>query len=153
MYFWYHNVHVVYTVIVLQHQLKLLEAQKRQQELILRRKTEEVSSSWKLMLWKYAWLMYTEIHLIHYGCRGAHGVLSVHISLYNVCQVTALRRQARPTSGKVVRKVNLPEPVQDSSHRPPSGRMYSSGNSAPNGTRWVCVCRCVHCTFMFPGSK
>ena len=29
----------------LQHQLKLLEAQKRQQELILRRKTEEVSSS------------------------------------------------------------------------------------------------------------
>ncbi|XP_036963460.1 kinesin-like protein KIF21A isoform X7 [Acanthopagrus latus] len=73
-----------------EHQLKLLEAQKRQQELILRRKTEEV---------------------------------------------TALRRQARPTSGKVVRKVNLPEPVQDSSHRPPSGRMYSSSNSAPNGTR------------------
>lgn len=27
-----------------QHQLRLLEAQKRQQELILRRKTEEVSS-------------------------------------------------------------------------------------------------------------
>uniref|UniRef100_A0A671UIB7 Kinesin family member 21A n=1 Tax=Sparus aurata TaxID=8175 RepID=A0A671UIB7_SPAAU len=73
-----------------EHQLKLLEAQKRQQELILRRKTEEV---------------------------------------------TALRRQARPTSGKVIRKVNLPESVQDSSHRPPSGRMYSSGNSAPNGTR------------------
>ncbi|XP_070686682.1 kinesin-like protein KIF21A [Pempheris klunzingeri] len=73
-----------------EHQLKLLEAQKRQQELILRRKTEEV---------------------------------------------TALRRQARPTSGKIIRKVNLPEPVQDSSHRPPSGRMYSSGNAAPNGTR------------------
>ncbi|XP_041794220.1 kinesin-like protein KIF21A isoform X3 [Chelmon rostratus] len=73
-----------------EHQLKLLEAQKRQQELILRRKTEEV---------------------------------------------TALRRQARPTSGKVIRKVNLPEPVQDSPHRPPSGRMYSSGNAAPNGTR------------------
>ncbi|XP_063335207.1 kinesin-like protein KIF21A isoform X3 [Pelmatolapia mariae] len=72
-----------------EHQLKLLEAQKRQQELILRRKTEEV---------------------------------------------TALRRQVRPTSGKVIRKVNLPEPVQDSSHRPPSGRMYSSSNSAPNGT-------------------
>lgn len=70
----------------LQHQLKLLEAQKRQQELILRRKTEEV---------------------------------------------TALRRQARPTSGKVVRKVNLPEPVQDSPHRlPPSGRMYSSNTAA-----------------------
>ncbi|KAL7402241.1 hypothetical protein ABVT39_011821 [Epinephelus coioides] len=72
-----------------EHQLKLLEAQKRQQELILRRKTEEV---------------------------------------------TALRRQARPTSGKVVRKINLPEPMQDS-HRPPSGRLYSSGNAAPNGTR------------------
>ncbi|XP_049429501.1 kinesin-like protein KIF21B isoform X8 [Epinephelus fuscoguttatus] len=73
-----------------EHQLKLLEAQKRQQELILRRKTEEV---------------------------------------------TALRRQARPTSGKVVRKINLPEPMQDSAHRPPSGRLYSSGNAAPNGTR------------------
>uniref|UniRef100_A0A3Q3JFE6 Kinesin motor domain-containing protein n=1 Tax=Monopterus albus TaxID=43700 RepID=A0A3Q3JFE6_MONAL len=73
-----------------EHQLKLLEAQKRQQELILRRKTEEV---------------------------------------------TALRRQVRPTSGKVIRKVTLPEPVQDSPNRPPSGRMYSSGNAAPNGTR------------------
>uniref|UniRef100_A0A087XZL6 Kinesin family member 21A n=1 Tax=Poecilia formosa TaxID=48698 RepID=A0A087XZL6_POEFO len=71
-----------------EHQLKLLEAQKRQQELILRRKTEEV---------------------------------------------TALRRQVRPTSGKVVRKVNLPE-VQDSSHRPPSGRLYSSSSTAANGT-------------------
>ncbi|XP_028285973.1 kinesin-like protein KIF21A isoform X2 [Parambassis ranga] len=71
-----------------EHQLKLLEAQKRQQELILRRKTEEV---------------------------------------------TALRRQVRPTSGKVIRKV--PEPIQDSPHRPPSGRMYSSSNMAPNGTR------------------
>ncbi|XP_037623410.1 kinesin-like protein KIF21A isoform X5 [Sebastes umbrosus] len=70
-----------------EHQLKLLEAQKRQQELILRRKTEEV---------------------------------------------TALRRQARPTSGKVIRK----EPMQDSTHRPPSGRLYSSGNAAPNGTRY-----------------
>uniref|UniRef100_A0A3Q2PWI6 Kinesin family member 21A n=1 Tax=Fundulus heteroclitus TaxID=8078 RepID=A0A3Q2PWI6_FUNHE len=72
-----------------EHQLKLLEAQKRQQELILRRKTEEV---------------------------------------------TALRRQVRPTSGKVVRKVNLPEAAQDSSHRPPSGRMYSSSNTSSNGT-------------------
>uniref|UniRef100_H3D889 Kinesin family member 21A n=1 Tax=Tetraodon nigroviridis TaxID=99883 RepID=H3D889_TETNG len=74
-------------------------------------------------------------------------------------EVTALRRQARPTSGKVIRKVNLPEAVQESPHRPPpSGRMYSSGNTAPNGTRFlfefpigrwntfpnthaVCVCR------------
>ncbi|XP_075884719.1 kinesin-like protein KIF21A [Nelusetta ayraudi] len=72
-----------------EHQLKLLEAQKRQQELILRRKTEEV---------------------------------------------TALRRQARPTSGKVIRKVS--EPLQDSPHRlPPSGRTFSSGNMAPSGTR------------------
>uniref|UniRef100_A0A4W6G152 Kinesin family member 21A n=1 Tax=Lates calcarifer TaxID=8187 RepID=A0A4W6G152_LATCA len=46
-----------------EHQLKLLEAQKRQQELILRRKTEEV---------------------------------------------TALRRQVRPTSGKVIRKSQYP---------------------------------------------
>uniref|UniRef100_A0A8C7W271 Kinesin motor domain-containing protein n=1 Tax=Oncorhynchus mykiss TaxID=8022 RepID=A0A8C7W271_ONCMY len=74
-----------------EHQLKLLEAQKRQQELILRRKTEEV---------------------------------------------TALRRQARPMSGKVTsRKVSLPEALQDSSHRPPSGRLQSSGSTAPNGTR------------------
>ncbi|KAM9754564.1 kinesin-like protein KIF21A isoform 3-T3 [Menidia menidia] len=73
-----------------EHQLKLLEAQKRQQELILRRKTEEV---------------------------------------------TALRRQARPTSGKVIRKVNLPDPVHDSPHRPSTGRMYSSSNTATNGTR------------------
>uniref|UniRef100_A0A1A8G354 Kinesin family member 21A n=1 Tax=Nothobranchius korthausae TaxID=1143690 RepID=A0A1A8G354_9TELE len=72
-----------------EHQLKLLEAQKRQQELILRRKTEEV---------------------------------------------TALRRQVRPTSGKVVRKVNLPEPAQDSLLRPPSGRTYSSSSSATNST-------------------
>lgn len=61
---------------------------------------------------------------------------SAHFSVCNACQVTALRRQARPTSGKVIRKVNLSEPVQDSPHRPPpSGRMYSSGNTAPNGTR------------------
>uniref|UniRef100_A0A667YXA4 Kinesin family member 21A n=1 Tax=Myripristis murdjan TaxID=586833 RepID=A0A667YXA4_9TELE len=72
-----------------EHQLKLLEAQKRQQELILRRKTEEV---------------------------------------------TALRRQVRPTSGKVIRKVNVPEAGQDS-HRPPSGRMYSSVG--------VCVSTCT----------
>lgn len=55
-----------------------------------------------------------------------------------MCQVTALRRQVRPTSGKVLRKVNLPEPAQDSAHRPPSGRVYSSSSTtAPNGTWWV----------------
>ncbi|MGH0126900.1 UNVERIFIED_CONTAM: hypothetical protein FKN15_034357 [Acipenser sinensis] len=68
-----------------EHQLRLLEAQKRQQELILRRKTEEV---------------------------------------------TALRRQARPVSGKVNRKLSLPEPVQDpasNTMRVPAGRMQASG--------------------------
>ncbi|KAM9502295.1 kinesin-like protein KIF21A isoform 6-T6 [Salvelinus alpinus] len=51
-------------------------------------------------------------------------------------EVTALRRQARPMSGKVTsRKVSLPEALQDSSHRAPSGRLQSSGSTAPNGTR------------------
>ncbi|KAM4615073.1 kinesin-like protein KIF21A isoform 2-T2 [Polymixia lowei] len=73
-----------------EHQLRQLEAQKRQQELILRRKNEEV---------------------------------------------TALRRQVRPTSGKVTRKVSLPEPIQDSSHRAIPGRLQSSGSSSSNGAR------------------
>ncbi|XP_017555513.2 kinesin-like protein KIF21A isoform X1 [Pygocentrus nattereri] len=47
-------------------------------------------------------------------------------------EVTALRRQVRPMSGKVSRKVNLPEILPDSTHRPPSGRTHGSG--APNGT-------------------
>nr|XP_046201398.1 kinesin-like protein KIF21A isoform X5 [Oncorhynchus gorbuscha] len=51
-------------------------------------------------------------------------------------EVSALRRQARPMSGKVTsRKVSLPEPLQDSSQRPPSGRLQSSGSTATNGTR------------------
>uniref|UniRef100_A0A3B3ZZ34 Kinesin motor domain-containing protein n=1 Tax=Periophthalmus magnuspinnatus TaxID=409849 RepID=A0A3B3ZZ34_9GOBI len=66
-----------------EHQLKLLEAQRRQQELILRRKTEEVS---------------------------------------------ALRRQARPTSGRVQRKVQ----DQDPGMRSGPGRTYSG----TNGTRF-----------------
>ncbi|KAJ8381833.1 hypothetical protein SKAU_G00026110 [Synaphobranchus kaupii] len=74
-----------------EHQLKLLEAQKRQQELILRRKTEEV---------------------------------------------TALRRQVRPVSGKVNRKVSLPESLQDSSYHPSSGRMYTGTSTPSNGTRY-----------------
>uniref|UniRef100_A0A4W5NKX8 Kinesin family member 21A n=1 Tax=Hucho hucho TaxID=62062 RepID=A0A4W5NKX8_9TELE len=72
-----------------EHQLRQLEAQKRQQDLILRRKNEEV---------------------------------------------TALRRQVRPTSGKVNRKVSLPEPLQDPSHRGIPGRPHSAGAAAPNGT-------------------
>uniref|UniRef100_A0A674E480 Kinesin family member 21A n=1 Tax=Salmo trutta TaxID=8032 RepID=A0A674E480_SALTR len=72
-----------------EHQLRQLEAQKRQQDLILRRKNEEV---------------------------------------------TALRRQVRPTSGKVNRKVSLPEPLQDPSHRGIPGRPHSAGAADPNGT-------------------
>jgi len=49
-------------------------------------------------------------------------------------EVPALRRQARPMSGKVIRKVMTSEPSQDP-YRPPSGRMYAPGNAAPNGTR------------------
>uniref|UniRef100_A0A671LKH0 Kinesin-like protein KIF21A n=1 Tax=Sinocyclocheilus anshuiensis TaxID=1608454 RepID=A0A671LKH0_9TELE len=78
-----------------EHQLRLLEAQKRQQELILRRKTEEVS---------------------------------------------ALRRQVRPMSGKVTRKGNLPETSQDLSHR--AGRTYSA-SGAPNGTRYIIQASCA----------
>ncbi|XP_063053107.1 kinesin-like protein KIF21A isoform X2 [Engraulis encrasicolus] len=70
-----------------EHQLRLLESQKRQQELILRRKTEEV---------------------------------------------TALRRQMRPVSGKVSRKVNPQDSPQDSRHVQ-SGRSHTG--SSLNGTR------------------
>nr|XP_021326606.1 kinesin-like protein KIF21A [Danio rerio] len=73
-----------------EHQLRQLEAQKRQQELILRRRAEEI---------------------------------------------TALRRQVRPASGKVNRKISLPEPLQDSSARTGSGRPQTPGATAPNGTR------------------
>uniref|UniRef100_A0A1A8NYY5 Kinesin motor domain-containing protein n=1 Tax=Nothobranchius rachovii TaxID=451742 RepID=A0A1A8NYY5_9TELE len=73
-----------------EHQLRQLEAHKRQQELILRRKNEEV---------------------------------------------TALRRQVRPTSGKVSRKVSSPDPAQEPSQRGNPVRMMSSGPSASNGTR------------------
>uniref|UniRef100_A0A3B3SXC3 Kinesin family member 21A n=1 Tax=Paramormyrops kingsleyae TaxID=1676925 RepID=A0A3B3SXC3_9TELE len=53
-------------------------------------------------------------------------------------EVTALRRQARPASGKVNRKVSLPEPLQDPSHRTPAGRMLSGGGVvAPNGSRYL----------------
>ncbi|KAK1906277.1 Kinesin-like protein KIF21A [Dissostichus eleginoides] len=71
-----------------EHQLKQMEAHKRQQEMILRRKNEEV---------------------------------------------TALRRQVRPLSGKVSRKVT-PEPLQES-HRASPARMLTSGASQANGAR------------------
>uniref|UniRef100_A0A671SGG1 Kinesin-like protein KIF21A n=2 Tax=Sinocyclocheilus anshuiensis TaxID=1608454 RepID=A0A671SGG1_9TELE len=73
-----------------EHQLRQLEAQKRQQELVLRRRAEEI---------------------------------------------TALRRQVRPASGKVNRKVSLPEPLQESSPRTAAIRPQTAGATAPNGTR------------------
>ncbi|XP_016343342.1 kinesin-like protein KIF21A isoform X2 [Sinocyclocheilus anshuiensis] len=73
-----------------EHQLRQLEAQKRQQELILRRRAEEI---------------------------------------------TALRRQVRPGSGKVNRKISLPEPLQESSPRTAPIRPQTTGATAPNGTR------------------
>ncbi|XP_061523776.1 kinesin-like protein KIF21A isoform X3 [Phycodurus eques] len=73
-----------------EHQVKQLEGQKRQQELILRRKNEEV---------------------------------------------TALRRQVRPVSGKVSRKVTLPDTFPELSHRSAPGRPHSSGTSTSNGAR------------------
>uniref|UniRef100_A0A8D0CWN6 Kinesin family member 21A n=1 Tax=Sander lucioperca TaxID=283035 RepID=A0A8D0CWN6_SANLU len=50
-------------------------------------------------------------------------------------EVTALRRQVRPVSGKVSRKISLPEPLQEPSHRATPGRMNTSGTSAVNGAR------------------
>ncbi|KAA8580012.1 hypothetical protein FQN60_005547 [Etheostoma spectabile] len=50
-------------------------------------------------------------------------------------EVTALRRQVRPLSGKVSRKISLPEPPQEPSHRATPGRMSTSGASAVNGAR------------------
>ncbi|CAL8242128.1 unnamed protein product [Merluccius merluccius] len=49
-------------------------------------------------------------------------------------EVTALRRQVRPSSGKVARKVSLPEPLQDPAHRPSTGGRLP-GPSPANGAR------------------
>uniref|UniRef100_A0AAZ3QTC7 Kinesin motor domain-containing protein n=1 Tax=Oncorhynchus tshawytscha TaxID=74940 RepID=A0AAZ3QTC7_ONCTS len=49
-------------------------------------------------------------------------------------EVTALRRQVRPTSGKVNRKVSLPEPLQDPSHRGIPGRPHSAGYPLRTGS-------------------
>ncbi|XP_077090047.1 kinesin-like protein KIF21A isoform X2 [Siphateles boraxobius] len=74
-----------------EHQLRQLEAQKRQQELVLRRRAEEIS---------------------------------------------ALRRQVRPASGKVNRKISLPEPLQESSARTAPIRPQTTGSMTYNGTRY-----------------
>ncbi|XP_058480470.1 kinesin-like protein KIF21A isoform X2 [Solea solea] len=50
-------------------------------------------------------------------------------------EVTALRRQVRPLAGKVNRKVSLPEPVQEPSHRATPGRLQTPGASQTNGAR------------------
>uniref|UniRef100_A0A665X6F7 Kinesin-like protein KIF21A n=1 Tax=Echeneis naucrates TaxID=173247 RepID=A0A665X6F7_ECHNA len=50
-------------------------------------------------------------------------------------EVTALRRQVRPVSGKVSRKVSLPEPLQEPAHRTIPGRLQASGASQSNGAR------------------
>ncbi|XP_038594438.1 kinesin-like protein KIF21A isoform X2 [Micropterus salmoides] len=50
-------------------------------------------------------------------------------------EVTALRRQVRPVSGKASRKVSLPEPPQEPSHRATPGRVHASGASPSNGAR------------------
>uniref|UniRef100_A0A8C5FFL1 Kinesin family member 21A n=1 Tax=Gadus morhua TaxID=8049 RepID=A0A8C5FFL1_GADMO len=56
-------------------------------------------------------------------------------------EVTALRRQVRPSSGKVGRKVSLPEPLPDPAQRPPTGGRLP-GPAPANGARWVGVCGC-----------
>uniref|UniRef100_A0AAY4CHC1 Kinesin motor domain-containing protein n=1 Tax=Denticeps clupeoides TaxID=299321 RepID=A0AAY4CHC1_9TELE len=61
-------------------------------------------------------------------------------------EVTALRRQVRPSSGKVSRKVSLPEPLQDPSHRPTQGRPQTPGTSPYNGTRYRCLSGGVYST-------
>ncbi|XP_073336303.1 kinesin-like protein KIF21A isoform X4 [Pagrus major] len=50
-------------------------------------------------------------------------------------EVTALRRQVRPASGKVSRKVSLPEPLQEPSHRATPTRMHTYGVASSNGAR------------------
>uniref|UniRef100_A0A672IG79 Kinesin family member 21A n=1 Tax=Salarias fasciatus TaxID=181472 RepID=A0A672IG79_SALFA len=52
-------------------------------------------------------------------------------------EVTALRRQVRPVSGKVSRKVSVPEPHQDASPRAAPGRQQLSATNPPNGTRYA----------------
>lgn len=113
------------TVCFLQHQLKQMEAQKRQQEIILRRKNEEV-----------------ETHFLHPPDPTCTPNIAQILYLILFLKVTALRRQVRPTSGKVTRKMNLPEPPQEQSHRtppPPLGRMHSSAGSLSNGGRCCSV--------------
>ncbi|XP_053506298.1 kinesin-like protein KIF21A isoform X1 [Ictalurus furcatus] len=50
-------------------------------------------------------------------------------------EVTALRKQVRPASGKVNRKISLPEPLHEPAARFGPIRTQTAGSSAPNGTR------------------
>lgn len=54
-------------------------------------------------------------------------------------KVTALRRQVRPVSGKVTRKVSLPEPLGEPSHRVIPGRQHPSALTTSNGARYYRV--------------
>lgn len=106
-----------------------MEAQKRQQELVLRRKNEEVR--------------HTKSHWHHNNIRLCFTeTWKMNALFHDLCQVTALRRQVRPVSGKVSRKVSLPEPLQEPSHRATPARMHTYGVASSNGARygiWVCV--------------
>ncbi|XP_041637095.1 kinesin-like protein KIF21A isoform X2 [Cheilinus undulatus] len=50
-------------------------------------------------------------------------------------EVTALRRQVRPVSGKVSRRVSVPESHHEPSQRATLGRTHTSGASPSNGAR------------------
>lgn len=104
-----------------------MEAQKRQQELVLRRKNEEVR--------------HTKSHWHHNNIRLCFTeTWKMNALFHDLCQVTALRRQVRPVSGKVSRKVSLPEPLQEPSHRATPARMHTYGVASSNGARYGMVC-------------
>lgn len=145
--FQYDHVAVIDTVIVLQHQLKLLEAQKRQQELILRRKTEEVSFYW--------YIMYAEILGVHNGCRSGCATVLALAFLF------AMRVRWRLWGGK-------PGPLQarwsgrsisqNQSRTPPTDLLHLDACTPPatplptalGESVCLCVCRCVRCTLTCP---
>src|SRR4029434_8551006 len=74
--------------------------------------------------------------------------VSVSVSVRVCVKVTSLRRQMRPVSGKINRRVNPQDSLQDSRHNT-AVRSYTG--SALNGTRCVCVCVCVVCVWRVCG--
>lgn len=101
--------------------MRQLEAQKRQQELILRRKNEEVNQA--------------VIKKANLKTRPGLNISSFFSPPPSCLQVTALRRQVRPVSGKANRKLSSPEFAQEASPRVPPGRPQTSGASPLNGAR------------------